>query len=226
MKKRILFLIIPVLLLFVFLISMTLQYKEMTFRQKIMKAIYPVMAKITRLTGVNSKIEEPPLPVEPPESFYGLTLQLNDGRQLSLAELKGKTVLVVNTASDCGYTGQYGHLQTLQEQYPDRLVVIGFPANDFKEQEKGDDASIATFCSLNYGVRFPLAAKSSVVKGAAQHPVFRWLSEQSRNGWNDKAPVWNFTKYLIDPAGRLVGYYEPSIDPLGAEIRAALEKTD
>jgi glutathione peroxidase len=132
-------------------------------------------------------------------------------------------VLLVNTASDCGYTPQYEGLQRLQDRYRDRLVVVGFPANDFKQQEKGDNAQIAAFCKRNYGVEFPLAAKSSVVKGPAQHPVFRWLSDSSLNGWNDRQPVWNFTKYLVDAQGRLVGVLEPSVDPAGPEMTALLD---
>jgi glutathione peroxidase len=101
-------------------------------------------------------------------------------------------------------------------------LVVGFPANDFKEQEKGSDQEIAEFCKVNFGVKFPLAAKSSVVKGATQNNLFRWLSDSSMNGWNDRAPVWNFSKYLVDEDGRLIGYFEPSVDPGGQEISEAL----
>ena len=129
----------------------------------------------------------------------------------------------MNTASDCGYTGQYASLQALQERYPDELVVIGFPANDFKEQEKAGNEQIAAFCQRNYGVTFPLSEKVSVVKGPSQHPVFKWLSDPAQNGWNDRAPVWNFSKYVIDESGRLVGYFGPAIDPLDPAFITALD---
>jgi len=99
----------------------------------------------------------------PPESFYELETSLNNGTQLKFSELKGKKVLLVNTASNCGYTNQYEALQQLHEQFREKLVVIGFPANDFKEQEKGSDDEIATFCQVNFGVTFPLAKKSTVI---------------------------------------------------------------
>jgi glutathione peroxidase len=149
---------------------------------------------------------------------------LNNGKTLPLQELKGKKLLLVNTASDCGYTPQYSELQQLQERFRDTLQVIGFPANDFKEQEKGSDAAIAQFCHVNFGVTFPLAKKSSVVKGPHQHPVYRWLTEREQNGWNDKAPGWNFSKYLVDEQGLLTHYFDPSVAPLGTEIIQAVEQ--
>jgi glutathione peroxidase len=105
----------------------------------------------------------------------------------------------------------------------DKLVIIGFPANDFKEQEKGTDAEIAEFCRVNYGVTFPLAAKCSVKKGRDQHDVFNWLSTSKKNGWNEKAPIWNFSKFLVSENGELLGYFEPSVSPTGKEIRLALD---
>jgi glutathione peroxidase len=137
--------------------------------------------------------------------------------------LQGKKVLLVNTASDCGYTAQYKELQQLQDRFADRLVIIGFPANDFKEQEKGDNASIADFCQRNYGVRFQLAQKTSVVSGPLQHPVYRWLTDSSQNGWNTKAPSWNFSKYLVDEEGRLTHYFDPSVSPLSEALIKALQ---
>jgi glutathione peroxidase len=156
--------------------------------------------------------------------IHTLSVPLNNGKMLPLQELKGKKLLLVNTASDCGYTAQYSELQQLQEQYRDTLQVIGFPANDFKEQEKGSDEAIAQFCQVNFGVTFPLAKKSTVVKGPQQHPVYRWLTQKEQNGWNDKAPSWNFSKYLVDETGVLTHYFDPSVAPLGPEIKAALEK--
>lgn len=141
-----------------------------------------------------------------------------------MQSLQGKKILLVNTASNCGYTGQYSELQQLSEQYADKLAVIGFPANDFKEQEKDGDDAIAQFCQVNFGVQFPLARKSSVVKGLQQNAVFAWLSNKQQNGWNDQAPSWNFSKYLIDESGTLTHYFGPAVSPLSKEVTNALEK--
>lgn len=197
--------------------------KEMNTRQKILKAVYPLFTGAQKLFGGHVRAFRPPVLQRPPVSLYALSVLMNDGKTRPLADFRGKKILFVNTASDCGYTAQYDGLQKLSETYPDRLVVIGFPANDFKEQEKGDDASIASFCRINFGVRFPLASKSSVVKGPAQHPVFRWLSDASQNGWNDRQPAWNFSKYLVDEEGRLIGVFDPAVDPMGKEIAEALQ---
>ncbi len=131
--------------------------------------------------------------------------------------------MLVNTASDCGYTGQYDDLQKLSEKYKDRLVVIGFPANDFKEQEKGTDEEIAAFCKINFGVSFPLMKKSSVKKGPEQNPVFQWLTDPAKNGWSKQPPSWNFCKYLVDEEGRLTHYFASTIEPLSTHITSALK---
>lgn len=198
---------------------------DMTARQSILKRLYPVLTGITRMTGSKNASYRPDQPVEPSKPFHALTTTLITGETLPLDTFKGKMVLLVNTASDCGYTPQYEGLQQLQDRYRDRLVVVGFPANDFKEQEKSDNAHIADFCKRNYGVSFPLSEKSSVVKGPDQNPVFTWLSDTRLNGWNDRQPVWNFTKYLVDTKGRLVGVFEPSVDPLGSELTSVLDKS-
>ena len=123
--------------------------------------------------------------------------------------------MLVNTASNCGYTAQYKELEELYEKYKNQLVIIGFPANDFKEQEKGSDEEIAQFCRVNYGISFPLSKKSVVIKSPEQNPVFRWLTDKSRNGWNDKPPTWNFSKYLVNEEGTLTHYFDPAIPPSG-----------
>lgn len=155
--------------------------------------------------------------VKPAVSFYDLEVVLNNHDTLKLSCMKGKKVLLVNTASDCGYTNQYAELQELQERFRDTLAVIGFPSNDFKEQEKGSDEEIAAFCHVNYDIRFPLAKKSAVT-GPEQNSVFRWLSDKRLNGWNTKSPGWNFSKYLVDEEGVLTNYFDPGISPLGREI--------
>ena len=194
--------------------------KNMTFRQKVLKTLYPAFIWITKAAGKN--VEKLSSTKEPIVSFYTLSDTLNNNT-LSFETLKGKKVLLVNTASDCGYTNQYDDLQKLSELYKEKLVVIGYPANDFKEQEKGTDTDIAQFCKLNYGVTFPLVKKSVVIKSAQQNSVFNWLSNATKNGWNDKAPSWNFSKYLVNENGVLVNYFDPSVTPLDAEVKSAIE---
>lgn len=223
MRKLILVLLMLLLSFSAYVIIINRNSGEITMRQKILKAVYPLLTGITRLTGKNSKVHLAPGSVKPPVSFYSMSVQMNNGKQLSLDTLKNRKILLVNTASDCGYTAQYEELQQLQEMYKDRLVIIGFPANDFKEQEKGTDEEIAEFCKINYGVTFPLAQKSSVIKGPGQNEIFKWLSDPGMNGWNKYAPVWNFSKYLVSTNGELLGYFEPSVSPTGKEIRAAVE---
>jgi len=195
----------------------------MTGRQKILKAVYPLLMKITNVFGANTKALENTEKSTSVTSIYDLPLQLNNGQQVPMNSFKGKKILLVNTASDCGYTGQYSELQSLYNEYNKDLVVIGFPANDFKEQEKGSNEEIASFCKINYGVTFPLAAKSSVVKGDSQNAIFNWLSNKEKNGWNDQQPSWNFSKYLIDEKGDLTNYFDPSVSPLSDEVRSALK---
>lgn len=194
---------------------------NMTARQKILKAVYPMWMWFAGKKGLNTKRLQNEQAL-PQVSFYSLKNSLTDGTSFDFAQLKGKKVLLVNTASDCGYTGQYDDLQKLSEQYKEKLVVIGFPSNDFKEQEKGTDEEIAQFCRLNFGVSFPLMKKSSVKKGPGQNEVFEWLSDSTKNGWNNQHPSWNFCKYIVDEEGRLINYFGSTIEPLGKEITTAL----
>ena len=196
--------------------------KNMTLRQKILKAVYPAWMWLGKIRSKN--MTELAGDKQPPVSFYSLSSNMNDGRVFDFKDLKGKKVLLVNTASDCGYTNQYGDLEKLYLEKSDKLVVLAFPANDFKEQEKGSDAEIASFCKLNYGISFPLMRKSSVIKGGEQHAVFKWLTDSSLNGWNNKQPEWNFTKYLVDENGKLRNYFGPSISPLSTEVKKAIDK--
>ena len=163
--------------------------------------------------------------IKPLTPFHSMTLTLNNGMEFSFEILKGKKVMLVNTASDCGYTPQYAELQKLFEQSKEELEIIAIPANDFKEQEKGSDEEIAAFCSRNYGVSFPIAKKAIVVKELNQHPVFRWLSTKALNGWNEKAPSWNFSKYLVNEDGVLTHYFEPAVSPLSDEVIKAVHSS-
>ena len=194
----------------------------MTFRQKLLKGIYPVLMWLTGKKG--GKMTEVLKGNQPaPVSFYSLKAELNNGSVMDFATLRGKQVLLVNTASNCGYTHQYKALQELYEKHQPRLVVIGFPANDFKEQEKGTDEEIASFCQVNYGVKFPLVKKATVVPGESQQAVFKWLTDASQNGWNGQSPTWNFSKYLVDDNGTLIRYFGPSVDPLSDEVKEAIK---
>jgi len=155
-------------------------------------------------------------------SFYNLKTTLNNGDVLDFASLKNKKVLLVNTASDCGYTNQYDGLQALHEKFKDSLSIIGFPANDFGEQEKKDDKTIEEFCKVNYGVTFPLAKKSTVIKKDEQNEVYKWLTDKNKNGWNSKAPSWNFCKYLVNENGDLAYFFEASVEPMSDEMEQAI----
>ncbi len=202
----------------------TVDTHNMTIRQRILKTIYPAYTWLGRKLNLNNKTFINDSPVTPPVSLYDLSVVLNNGVTLPLSEFRGKKLLLVNTASDCGYTDQYNELQELYEQNRDRLTVIGFPANDFKQQEQKSDEEIAAFCRLNYGVSFPLAKKSSVIPGPDQHPVFHWLTDKTRNGWTNKKPSWNFSKYLVNEEGILIGYFGPSISPLGSTMLKEVNK--
>lgn len=166
-------------------------------------------------------------------SFYDFKVAGLDGKEIDFASFKGKKVLVVNTASKCGNTPQYADLQKLYEQYRNKLVIVGFPANNFGEQEPGSNEEIGAFCKKNYGVTFPMAEKVSV-RGDDMHPLFKWLVEQSNeqakqvSAEDTKAilykrflqdpVIWNFTKFLIDEKGNLVGVFHNKVNPMSTEI--------
>lgn len=196
---------------------------NMTTRQKFLKAVYPVWMWFAGKKDLNTKNLSNQKSV-PAVSFYSLSDTAIDGTAFDFEKLRGKKVMLVNTASDCGYTGQYDDLQKLSELYKDKLVVIGFPANDFKEQEKGTDEEIAAFCKKNFGVNFPLMRKSSVIKGIGQNKIFQWLTDSSQNGWNNEQPSWNFCKFIVDEEGRLTNFFGSTIEPLGKEVKAALNQ--
>lgn len=196
----------------------------MNTRQRIMKTLYPVIMGVSKLLGKNSKAMNNENTTMPVKQVYDLSVPLNNGQELPLSSLAGKKLLIVNTASNCGYTNQYEELQELYKRYQNKLVIIGFPANDFKEQEKGTDEEIAQFCQVNYGVTFPLAKKSVVVKSAEQNPVYNWLTHAAKNGWNDQAPTWNFSKYLLNEQGILTNYFDPGVSPLSPEVIQAVTK--
>lgn len=225
MKKLKRFFIILVILFTTFSIYVMVVNRNsvnMSPRQKVLKAVYPVLMWFTKPSGKHSdKFENST--ITPAISFHNLTVTATDGTLFSFNILKGKKILIVNTASDCGYTGQYAELEKLYGQYKSKLEIIAFPSNDFKEQEKGTDGDIAVFCKKNYGVSFPIMPKSVVIKSENQNPVYNWLTNAQSNGWNSKAPSWNFSKYLVDENGKLVNYFAPSVSPLSDEVIKAIE---
>ena len=149
----------------------------MTYRQKVLKAAYPVLMWVTKLAGKNSK--ELSGTKQPPISFYSLKAILNNGDTLDFANLKGKKIMLVNTASDCGYTNQLNDLQKLSEQYSEKLVI---------------------------------------------NPVYQWLTDSTKNGWNDQSPSWNFTKYIVNEGGVLTNYFGPSVSPLSKDVTKAISE--
>jgi glutathione peroxidase len=148
----------------------------------------------------------------PPVSPFDISFNHANGERATLAEYRGKFILIVNVASKCGYTPQYAALETLYQGNKERLVILGFPSNDFLGQEPGTEKEIVQFCTLEYGVTFPITAKVHVT-GIEKHPLFNWLSDPDLNGWNRRSPVWNFTKYLISPEGKLVAVFSPDVKP-------------
>lgn len=156
-------------------------------------------------------------------SFHDLTAETLEGDPYAFSDLKGKRVMIVNTASRCGYTPQYGPLEELHDKYKDQgLVILGFPCNQFGMQEPGSSSDIREFCTRNYGVSFQMMSKVDV-KGDNQHPVYAWLTQKSLNGAGDHKVRWNFHKFLINEQGELVAALGSGADPLGEEIMAFAE---
>ncbi|QQV03977.1 MULTISPECIES: glutathione peroxidase [Chryseobacterium] len=142
---------------------------------------------------------------------------LEEGKTINFADFKGKKILIVNTASECGYTPQYADLEKISKDYAEKLVVVGFPANNFGGQEPGSNVEIGAFCQKNYGVTFPLASKVSV-KGDDTAPIFKYLSDKNLNGVKDTDIQWNFTKFLIDENGKLIESFPSKVKPTDEAI--------
>lgn len=160
---------------------------------------------------------------ELPESIHGFNITTLEGKDIDLAQFKGKKMLLVNTASKCGFTPQYEDLEKLYEENKDNLVIIGFPANNFMEQEPGTNEEIAAFCELNYGVNFPMSEKISV-KGEDMAPIYQWLTQKKWNKVKDSEVKWNFQKYLIDENGHFVEMFESAVKPMSPEVLSYLNK--
>jgi glutathione peroxidase len=191
-----------------------------------MKTIYIVGLLVLALSSaaalsMRSRWEKPSKPIGTNKmSFHDLTVNAIDGKVMNMADYKGKYVLCVNVASKCGYTPQYEDLEKLYEQYQGKLVIIGFPCNQFLGQEPGSEKEIAEFCTKNYGVTFPLSSKIDV-KGKDQHPVYTWLMTKDVNGVSDDKVEWNFHKVLVSPEGTWLKAFSAGSDPM--EVAAAIQ---
>lgn len=156
------------------------------------------------------------------KTIYDFKVESLDGKEINFADFKGKKILIVNTASKCGFTPQYEDLEKLYNEYKDKLVIVGFPANNFGAQEPGTNTEIGAFCQKNYGVTFPLAAKVSV-KGDDTAPIFKYLTEKELNGVKDTSILWNFTKFLLDENGKLVDTFVSTTKPTDEAITKYLK---
>jgi glutathione peroxidase len=156
------------------------------------------------------------------QSIHSFKVKGIDGKQIDFASFKGKKILVVNTASKCGYTPQYEALEKVYKQYKDKLVIIGFPCNQFGGQEPGTNEEIASFCQKNYGVTFPLADKIDV-KGSNTAPIYQWLTQKAKNGLVDANISWNFNKFLLNEDGKMIAYFPSNVKPDSEEILSRLK---
>lgn len=159
--------------------------------------------------------------INPNTSLYDITIKGIDGKEIDFKQYKGKKILFVNVASQCGFTGQYKALQELYAKYKDTLVIIGVPCNQFGAQEPGTATEIQSFCSVNYGVTFPITEKIKV-KGEEQHDLYQWLTQKERNGKKNSSVKWNFQKYLVDEEGNLIDYFYSMTKPMSTKITKLL----
>ena len=155
------------------------------------------------------------------KTIYDFKVASLNGDTINFADFKGKKILIVNTASKCGFTPQYEDLEKLYEKYKDRLVIVGFPANNFFSQEPGSNETIEAFCKKNYGVTFPMAAKISV-KGKDIAAIYKWLCNKVENGVMDAKVSWNFNKFLLDENGKLIAHFNSKVKPMSEEITSKL----
>ena len=157
------------------------------------------------------------------KSLHDYKCKTLDGKDFSFSSLKGKKIMIVNTASECGFTPQYKDLQALYEKYKDaNFIIIGFPCNDFGKQEPGTGAEIQNFCTKNYGVTFPLMEKV-IIKGDDRCEIYKWLTHKEKNGVEDSKVMWNFTKYLIDENGLYSKHLSSTVNPLDKEVISWIE---
>ncbi|MGA0559920.1 glutathione peroxidase [Larkinella sp. VNQ87] len=173
------------------------------------------------LSDKNEVAVRPSSATAPAKSLYDFTVNSIEGKTVPLKQYRGKKVVILNTASKCGYTPQFEKWEAFYKEHGDKVVVLGFPSNNFKGQDPGSNAEIAEFCKKNYGVSFPMFEKTEVI-GENQSPLYKWLSDKSLNGWNDKVPTWNFCKYVINEKGELTHFFASKVLPTDDEFKKAV----
>ena len=181
-------------------------------------AVVIIAAKPTALTVMTTPAET----TANSASVYDFTVKSIDGKEVKLSKYKGKKLLIVNTASKCGYTPQYKELEELSKKYGNKVTVLGFPSNSFN-QELASNVEVASFCEKNYGVTFPLF-ETVAVKGAAAVPLYKYLADKTKNGLVSDEPTWNFCKYLVNEKGQVVKFYGSGVTPLSPELVADITK--
>jgi len=185
----------------------------------LMKIMITVPIFVMFLWVFNNSSNNPEKGIRPITSIYDHKVKLLNNEEIDWDDYRGKKILIVNVASNCGYTNQYNDLQELYETHGDVVEIIAFPCNDFGSEEPGSSSEIENFCRVNYGVTFSITEKINI-KGQDMHPVYKWLTDKSANGWNSSKPSWNFCKYLIDEKGNLQKYYRSGVNPMSDEIIA------
>jgi glutathione peroxidase len=182
-----------------------------------------IMSLITGIFADKSEVANRPADAGiAPKSLYDYKVKSLVGDQVvDLSKYKGKKVVILNVASKCGYTKQYADWEKFNKEHDSKVVVLGFPSNNFGGQEPGTSEEIATFCSATYGVTFPMFEKVEV-KGENKAPLYQWLSTKELNGWNDKEPTWNFCKYVVNEKGELTNFFASKVLPTDAEFLAAV----
>jgi glutathione peroxidase len=165
-----------------------------------------------------------PMEIEVPakQTLYDFKMKSLEGKEVDLSVYKGKKVIILNTASKCGYTPQYADWEAFHKANQEKVVVLGFPANEFGGQEPGSDGEISSFCQKNYGVTFPMFSKV-VVKGEGKCNLYKWLTTKDLNGWNEKEPSWNFCKYVINEKGELTHFFASGVKPGSKEFLEAIK---
>ncbi|RKT02126.1 glutathione peroxidase [Chryseobacterium defluvii] len=190
--------------------------------KKIFLVLLSFVAFLQSCTNQKSEISKAKTNELMGKTIYDFKVESLDGKEINFADFKGKKILIVNTASECGFTPQYADLEKVYEDYKDKLVVVGFPANNFGGQEPGTNTEIGAFCQKNYGVTFPMAAKVSV-KGDDTAPIFKYLTEKDLNGVKNTTILWNFTKFLVDENGKLVDSFVSTTKPTDEAITKYLK---
>jgi glutathione peroxidase len=188
---------------------------------KLLSVSIALLFSATTTKNTSMQNANPSSPTVSSKSIYDFKVEALDGSTIDFAKFKGKKILIVNTASACGFTPQYEGLEALSKKYQDKLVIVGFPANNFGGQEPGTNGEIKEFCKKNYGVTFPMAAKISV-KGDDTAPIYKWLCSKSENGVLDATITWNFNKFLLDENGHIVTKFDSKVTPMSDELTSKL----